>query len=54
MTPSADAPYGHATANIYDTKTTRFTASASYDVGPLTVEGQLRMADITRTSREAE
>ncbi|MGZ5392948.1 MAG: MtrB/PioB family outer membrane beta-barrel protein [Mycobacterium sp.] len=53
VTPSADAPYGHLTANVYDTKTTRFTGSASYDIGALTLEGLVRAASITRTSREA-
>ena len=54
VTASADAPYGHATANVYDTRTTRFTASASYDIADLTVEGQIRTARLERTSREAE
>jgi hypothetical protein len=54
VTPSADAPYGHATANVYDTKTTRFNAAASYDIGALTLEGQVRTAKLERTSREAE
>ena len=53
VTPSADAPYGHATANPYDNKTTRFTASASYDIGALTLEGAVRFASLERTSREA-
>ncbi|MCM2256691.1 MAG: MtrB/PioB family outer membrane beta-barrel protein [Vicinamibacteria bacterium] len=54
VTPSADSPYGHATANVYDTRTTRFSASASYDMGDLTLEGQYRHASLERTSREAE
>lgn len=53
VTPSADAPFGHATANVYDTTSTRFTASASYDFGPLTLEAQGRTAELERTSREA-
>ncbi len=53
VTPSAADPYGHATANVYDNKTTRFTASASYDIGALTLEGQVRFASLERTSREA-
>lgn len=53
VTPSAGDPYGHATANVYDNKTTRFTASASYDFGALTLEGQGRFAKLERTSREA-
>lgn len=54
VTPTADAPYGHLTANVYDTKTTRFVASAAYDIGDLTLEGQYRIGRIERTSREAE
>jgi hypothetical protein len=54
VTPTAADPYGHATANPYDNKTTRFTASASYDIGALTLEGQYRAARLERTSREAE
>jgi hypothetical protein len=53
VTATADAPYGHATANVYDSKVQRFTASASYDIGMLTVEGQARTATLDRTSREA-
>ncbi len=53
VTPTAADPYGHATANVYDNKTTRFTASASYDIGALTLEGQFRTASLERTSREA-
>ena len=29
VTPSADAPFGHATASVYDHKTTRFTGALS-------------------------
>jgi putative beta-barrel porin MtrB/PioB len=54
VTPTAEDPYGHATANVYDNKTTRFTASASYDVKALTLEGQFRTAKLERTSREAD
>jgi hypothetical protein len=53
VTPTADAPYGHATANVYDNSTKRFTASAAYDIGALTLEGQVRFASLERTSREA-
>ncbi|MGE0455257.1 MAG: MtrB/PioB family outer membrane beta-barrel protein [Vicinamibacteria bacterium] len=53
VTPSAADPYGHATANVYDNKTTRFTGSASYDIGDLTLEGLFRTASLERTSREA-
>ncbi|HET9317181.1 MAG TPA: MtrB/PioB family outer membrane beta-barrel protein, partial [Vicinamibacteria bacterium] len=52
-TPTANDPYGHATANVYDSKTSRFTAAAAYDVGALTLEGLYRNASIERTSREA-
>jgi len=53
VTPSASDPYGHATANVYDNKTSRFTGTASYDIGDLTLEGQYRFAKLDRTSREA-
>lgn len=53
VTPTEDDPYGHATANVYDNKTTRFTASASYDLGDFTLEGQARFARLERTHREA-
>jgi len=53
VTPTVDDPYGHANANVYDNKTTKFTASAAYDIGALTIEGQARIGRLTRTSREA-
>ena len=53
VTPSEDAPYGHATANPYEHKTSRFDAQASYDFGALTVEGSARFASLDRTYREA-
>ncbi len=53
VSPSADAPYGHATANHYDNKTTKFTASAAYDFGDLTLEAQGRVGRLERTNREA-
>ena len=53
VTPSASDPYGHATANVYDHKTKKFTASAAYDIGDLTIEGQARIGRLERTSREA-
>ena len=52
-TPADDAPYGHLTANPYDTKTARFNAIASYDLGDLTVEGSFHNTQITRSHREA-
>jgi hypothetical protein len=51
--PSAEAPYGHATAVGYDTTTKLFSASASYDFKALTFEGAFRTTDLTRTYREA-
>jgi hypothetical protein len=51
--PSAENPYGTPTANVYDHKTTRFTASATYDFGDLTLEGLARFASLERTSRES-
>jgi hypothetical protein len=53
VSPEDGAPYGHATANPYDSKTERFTASVSYDIKGLTLEGVGRTAKLTRTSREA-
>ncbi|MGE5361839.1 MAG: MtrB/PioB family outer membrane beta-barrel protein, partial [Bacteroidales bacterium] len=51
--PNAEAPYGHGTAIPYDTTTKVFSASASYDFKALTVEGNFRTADLSRTYREA-
>lgn len=53
VVPSAAAPYGRLTANPYDTKTSRFTASASYDIGGLTLEGAYHNVELTRRFREA-
>lgn len=53
ITPSAADPFGHATANSYDTKSSRFTASATYDYAGFTIEGQVRSGKLDRTSREA-
>jgi hypothetical protein len=52
-TPTADAPYGHPTANPYDHSTKRFDLQASYDIGAFTLEGAYRNAQLERTSREA-
>ena len=52
-TATPDAPFGHVTANPYDTTTRRFDASASYDIKALTLEGTVRAASLTRTFREA-
>ena len=53
VTPSADAPFGHATANPYSTTTNRFDAQVSYDFWDLTLEGSMRYATYDRTYREA-
>ena len=53
VTPTADAPFGHATANPYSNKTSRFEGQVSYDFGDLTIEGGVRAASLERTSREA-
>ena len=53
-TPTVDAPYGHGTANRYDTKSARYSASATYDYKALTVEGQVRGGQLERSFREAE
>ena len=53
VSADADAPFGHLTANVYDTKSTRYSASATYDFKALTVEGQVRGGQLERTSREA-
>jgi hypothetical protein len=54
VTATADAPNGHLTANVYDTKSARYSASATYDFKALTVEGQVRGGQLERTHREAE
>ncbi len=41
-TPTAEEPYGHATANRTDTNTGRFDAQVSYDIKDLTLEGAYR------------
>jgi len=48
-----DAPYGHVTANPYESTSKRFDASASYDFKALTFEGAFRTTDLSRTYREA-
>ncbi len=53
-TPATDAPFGHVTANVYDTKSARYSASAAYDFKALTLEGQVRGGQLERTYREAE
>ena len=52
-TIAADTPYGHLTANPYDTNTKRLLAAATYDFGDLTIEGVFHNTKITRTYREA-
>jgi len=41
-TPTADEPYGHATANKTDSSVGHFEAQVSYDLGDLTLEGVYR------------
>ncbi|HSL22472.1 MAG TPA: MtrB/PioB family outer membrane beta-barrel protein [Vicinamibacterales bacterium] len=50
---TADAPYGYATANLYDNTTKRFDAQVGYDIKDLTLEGSFRNTQIDRTHREA-
>jgi hypothetical protein len=52
--PTAAEPYGRVTAINYDNSSKRFQASASYDLGALTLEGLYRSANLKRTFREAE
>lgn len=40
--PTAEEPYGHATANRTDASTGRFDAQLSYDIGDVTIEGAYR------------
>jgi hypothetical protein len=54
VTATTDAPYGHATANLYDNTSKRFDLSANYDIKALTLEGSFFTNSLTRTSREAE
>jgi hypothetical protein len=53
-TPTADEPYGHATAQNYDTSSKRFDLQASYDIKDFTIEGSYRHGNLDRTYREAE
>ncbi|MBP1607414.1 MAG: hypothetical protein H6Q08_2788 [Acidobacteria bacterium] len=47
------APYGYATANLYDNSNQRFDAQVGFDIGALTLEGAYRYASLERTWREA-
>jgi hypothetical protein len=51
---TANGAQGFATADIYDTKSSRLSASASYEFKALTIEGQLFNTQLERTNREAE
>jgi hypothetical protein len=53
-TPTKDEPYGHATAQNYDTNTKRFDLQANYDIKAFTLEGWYRNGQLSRTYREAE
>jgi hypothetical protein len=51
---TANGAQGFATADIYDTKSARLSATASYEFKDLTVEGQVHNTKLERTNREAE
>jgi len=53
VTPDESAPFGHATANPYSSKSQGFNASVTYDIKGLTIEGVGRTASLSRTYREA-
>jgi hypothetical protein len=50
---SEEAPYGYATANLYNNTTRRFATEVGYDIRDLTVEASFKHAALERTSREA-
>ncbi len=50
----ATEPLGYVTASPYSNKTDRLDASASYELGLVTVEGAVRHIAVDRTYREAE
>jgi hypothetical protein len=49
--PTADEPYGHATANRTDADTSYFTVQANYDIKALTVEGAYKNASSSWVGR---
>jgi hypothetical protein len=49
--PTAEEPYGHATANRTDSSIGQFEAQASYDIGDLTIEGAYRNAQTSWEGR---
>ncbi len=51
---TANGAQGFATADIYDTKSARMSAMATYEFKDLTVEGQVFNTKLERTNREAE
>jgi len=51
---TANGAQGFPTADVYDTKSARLSASASYELKALTVEGQVHNTKLERTNREAE
>jgi hypothetical protein len=53
VTPTADAPLGFISANIYSNRSARFDASGSYDIKDLTLEAGFRHTALERTNREA-
>lgn len=50
---TADGAQGFPTADIYDTKSARLSASAAYEIKNLTIEAQLHNTQLERTNREA-
>lgn len=54
VTASTSAPWGHATADLYDTTSKRFDLNANYDLKGVTLEGSFFNNSLTRTNREAE
>lgn len=51
--PTADEPYGHATANKTDSSTGHFEAQLAYDIGDLTLEGVYRNVQTSWVGRAA-
>jgi hypothetical protein len=50
---TTDEPYGHATANMYDTTNHRFDVGGNYDYKSLTFDAAYRYTSLSRTYREA-
>jgi hypothetical protein len=52
-TPTADEPYGHATANRTDSESSYFTVQANYDIKAFTVEGAYKNTSSSWVGRTA-